>query len=79
MNKNNVAELMVIRRVYEAGSRGDCVEVGEDGDGLELLEVRFRDDTQNVTNAVSFSPDAAPLVAAAILECAKELKAKEGK
>lgn len=68
--------LEIVRQIWH-DKNGDRVEVGPDSDGLGLVEIRHRDMYSKITARITLEPDAASMVAAAMLACAKELKAVE--
>lgn len=66
----------LIRKVWN-DKDGYSVEVGPDSDGLDLVEVRCRDDQGKISNRFAMTAEQAKLVAEAIKECASELAGKE--
>ena len=55
---------------------GDCLEVGPDRDGLDNVEIRYKNGKGEIKERFVFPPEMAILVANAILSCANELKGK---
>lgn len=47
---------------------GECIQVGPDRDGIDLIEIRSRDDTGHIAERMSFTKEQAKLVCDAILE-----------
>jgi hypothetical protein len=56
---------------------GECVEVGLDRDGLDIVEVRQKDNEGKIEARMSFMPEQSALVAEAILKIVANLKAEE--
>lgn len=50
-----------------------CVEIGPDMDGLDLVEIRWRNSQNNITERMTFEPSLAKIVAEAMLKCASEI------
>lgn len=46
--------------------RGEVIEVGPDRDGLDLVEIRFRDNTRPITERISLTREQARLVIQAL-------------
>lgn len=69
-------ELDTVRELWCAGWDGDSIKVGPDRDGLGVVELRYENKAGEVMDRLSIPPDAAELLAQAILDCAKELNAK---
>jgi len=63
----------VAREIWD-DKTGEHVVVGPDRDGLGLVSVRYYSGDSAVTNALTFPPDQAVLVAQAMLASANELK-----
>jgi hypothetical protein len=61
----------IIRKVW---CDGECIEIGEDMDGLMCVEIRYRDKDNKIKDRIAMPPEQALLVAKAILACAEELK-----
>lgn len=61
-----------MREVWD-DRHGDCVEIGPDRDGLNMVEVRCKTDDGAMGPRMSFPVDKARLVAHAMLTCADEL------
>lgn len=51
---------------------GSKIEVGPDRDGLECIEIRYRNEKGIIGDRIMFPPGQAKLVAEAILACIKE-------
>ncbi len=45
---------------------GEVIEVGPDGDGLDLIEIRTRGDDKKINARVVFGPEAIPLLIEAL-------------
>lgn len=45
---------------------GECVEIGPDRDGLELIEIRYKDETGKITSRLCFTKEQAKLVCTAL-------------
>lgn len=65
------------RREVWNDESGDRIDVGEDRDGLGLVELRSIDKGGRIENSLAMPPDQARLVAEAILLACDELEAKE--
>lgn len=66
----------LVRKIWNDKS-GESLEVGPDSDGLDLVEVRSRDDQGKIQNRFAMTPEMAKLVSDAIAACASELGGKE--
>ena len=67
----------VIRKCWE-DSTEDCIEIRPDCDCLDLVEiVEFVDGKENQN--IALTPEMAIAVAMAMLDCAEEITAREGK
>ena len=66
----------LVRKIWN-DKEGYSVEVGPDSDGLNLVEVRSRDDQGKIYNRFTMTPEMARLVSDAIAACASELGGKE--
>lgn len=71
-NKYSLEKLF---QIYNNNS-GDCIEVGPDGDGLDLIEIRIRDDGK-VRQSISFTFEQAPLILKAITELVQDKNEEE--
>jgi hypothetical protein len=72
----NKPELEAVYEIWPNDGEPWFVEVGQDRDGLRLVEIRYKEKDKTVTR-MSFSHDFALLVGEAVLKCAKDLKEKE--
>lgn len=56
-----------LEKVYEVwDERGECLEIGPDRDGLNLIEIRARDADNEITNRMVLEQDQAKLIIAAL-------------
>lgn len=62
--KTSEHELEWVAEIWN--KQGECLQIGEDRDGLDLTEIRWRDDTGKIGASVSFPADALPLVIRAL-------------
>jgi len=62
----------VVREIW--GEHNECVEIGPDRDGLEMVEIRTRESDRTISKRISFSPEEARLVASAMLSCANDVE-----
>ena len=63
----------LIRKIWN-DKDGYSVEIGPDSDGLDLVEVRSRDDQGKITNRFAMTPAQALLVADAIKACSMDIE-----
>lgn len=47
---------------------GECIEVGPDNDGLDLLEIRAYTDKKKLTGSITLTSEQAKLVAEALVK-----------
>ena len=59
--KNKNYELSLVFNIWNNGT-GDRVEISEGVDGLGLIEIRFRDNNNNISNTISFILESAKLL-----------------
>lgn len=59
-----------LERMFEVwdDSTGECIEVGPDRDGLDLIEIRVRTKSHGVSDRLTMDKAQAVLVAKALLE-----------
>ena len=62
-----------VREIWH-DSDGWRIDVGPDRDGLNCVEIRLREPSGEITARMTFMPEAAELVAKAMLALAQELK-----
>ena len=67
-------EMETLREIWNDMDKS-IVEIGPDRDGLGCVEVRYRDEDSKIKERLSFPPDQALMVAAALERCAMEMKA----
>lgn len=70
-----------VRKVGSDDWDGEHIEVGPDADGSGCVEIRYRDKDGSLTcSRITLGPpDAAILVAAAIIECVTDLRVEEAR
>ena len=59
--KNKNYELSLVFNIWNNGT-GDRVEISEGVDGLGLIEIRFRDNNNNISNTISFILESAKVL-----------------
>lgn len=47
---------------------GDCIEIGPDRDGLDLVELRQKNHDGQISNRIAFSKEEIPLIVEALEE-----------
>lgn len=47
---------------------GECIQIGPDRDGLDLLEIRQRDSENNITGRITFNREQGNLILAALTD-----------
>ena len=60
-------EMEVVYQVWN-NRHGERIEVGLDGDGIGLIEIRYRDDTGKIRQSITMELECAKLVKSAIEE-----------
>jgi hypothetical protein len=63
-----------MREIWD-DKHGDCVEVGPDRDGLDMVEIRCKTDDGAMGPRMSLPAEKARLVAQAMIACADDLDA----
>lgn len=53
-----------VAEIWDNG--GECLQIGEDRDGLDMTEIRWRDGSGKVAQSVTFTDDMLPLVIEAL-------------
>lgn len=64
-------ELETMREIWN--DSGECYEVGPDRDKLNCIEIRFKNKEGKICDRIMFEPEAARLVAKALLDGADEM------
>ena len=62
-----------MREIWSEKGDGERVEVGPDKDGLQCVEIRQKEPDDKISARITFSVEAARLVAHAMLKCADEI------
>lgn len=58
---------------------GDHYEIGLDQEGLDLMELRYKDEKNLLVSSVSFPIEIAEMIAQSIMLCAKERDMNDNK
>lgn len=66
-------EMETVREIWNDADKS-CIEIGPDRDGLQLVEIRYRDEAHKIAERLSFPSEQARLIATAIMRCADELE-----
>lgn len=70
-------EMETMREIWTNGEV-EHYEVGPDRDGLQLVEIRYREQGGKIGERMSFPPELARLISDAMAKCADELEKKRG-
>lgn len=73
----NKPEIETVYEVWPNDGDGWHVDVGPDRDGLDCVEIRYRDDANKIIDRMTFSPEFAKLVGEAIVKSANDLLTKK--
>jgi hypothetical protein len=68
-------ELETMREIWLED--GEKIEIGPDRDGLNLVEIRYKNGSGQIISRFTFPDGAESLIAEAILKCKEELKSNE--
>jgi hypothetical protein len=66
-------EMETMREIWPEKGDGEHIEVGPDRDGLQCVEIRQKEPDNKISSRITFSVEAARLVAHAMLKCADEI------
>ena len=65
-------EMETLREIWN-GEDKSHYEVGPDRDGLQCVEIRYRDEAGKIGERMTFPPEMARLISVALTKCADEL------
>lgn len=66
-------EMETLREIWNNMDK-TSIEIGPDRDGLNCVEIRYKDENHEIRERISFPPEQARLVAIALTKCADELE-----
>ena len=66
-------EMETLREIWPTKGEGERIEIGPDRDGLKLVEIRQKEPNGTISGRITVEPEAAKLIAEALLLCAAEL------
>lgn len=66
--------MYTLEHLYEIwnDSTSECIEIGPDRDGLDLIEIRAKDDTGKLFSSITMTKEQAVLVTQAIIHLTKQ-------
>ena len=71
-------EMETLREIWN-GEDKSHYEVGPDRDGLQCVEIRYRDEAGKIGERMTFPPEMARLISVALTKCADELSTPNNK
>jgi hypothetical protein len=66
-------KMETMREIWPEEGDGEHIEVGPDTDGLQCVEIRQKEPDNKISSRITFSAEAARVVAHALLKCADEI------
>jgi hypothetical protein len=69
-------EMETMREIWPEKGDGERIKVGPDRDGLRCVEIRQLEADNKISSRITFSVEAARLVAHAMLKCADEISSE---
>lgn len=72
---SNGYSLELVMKIYNDNT-GEAIEVGEDKDGLGMVEILYRDDKGKIGDRLSLEPEQIPYIIEALTKVSESIGAK---